>query len=94
MSRRAPDALFLTEGEIAVRLGMTAAEWIAAAQTLERAGLPLPDPVFKNRRWWPAVKDFLDRRARARQTAPPTAAFDGEEHWDEDRRGRKTRARA
>jgi hypothetical protein len=93
MTRRAaPDPLFLTEGEIADRLGLPAVEWQAAASVLERVGLPRPDPVFRARRYWPAVRAFLDRRAGLRQDGP-AAVVDGEEHWD-DRRGRAARARA
>lgn len=92
MTRRAPESLFLTEGEIAERVGLTCAQWVAAAATLSKSGLPAPDPVFSGRRYWPAVKAFLDRRAGLRQDAP-SSTFDGEENWNEDR-GRTARARA
>jgi hypothetical protein len=93
MSRRAPDdRLFLTEGEIAERLGVTSLEWQAAALALEKSGLPLADPVFGRRRYWPAVRAYLDRRAGLLHSPSPLTR-DGEENWDADR-GRKSRARS
>jgi hypothetical protein len=82
MSRAsAIDGLFLTEGEIAARLGLPLADWQAAASTLEKAGLPKADTLFNRRRYWPAVKVFLDRRAGLFQDASPLV-MDGEENWN------------
>jgi len=92
MSRRAAEPLYLTEGEIAARLGVSAAEWRAIAEALEKAGLPRRDPVFSGRRYWPSVKAFLDRRNGLLHGSTPIAR-DGEEHLG-DYRGRNTRARA
>lgn len=92
MSRRPSDTLFMTDGEIADRIGMSALEWQQTAKVLERAGLPSPDPLFHNRRYWPAVRAYLDRRAGLVHDAPPPIR-DGEEKWDGDR-GRRSRARA
>ena len=92
MTRRAIDErLFLTEGEIALKVGVSALDWQAAAPVLEKSGLPRPDPLFGQRRYWPAVRAFLDRRAGMAQTLAPLTR-DGEENWDDDR-GRKSRAR-
>lgn len=91
MTRRGDDRLFLTEGEIADRLGLSSLEWQSAAAALEKSGLPTPDPVFGRRRYWPAVRAYLDRRAGLLQTPSPLTR-DGEEHWGDDR-GRKSRAR-
>ncbi len=92
MSRRAAeDRLFLTEGEIAERLGLSSVEWQAAAFTLEKSGLPRPDPVFGRRRYWPAVRAYLDRRAGLLHASSPIV-LDGEENWSDDR-GRQSRAR-
>ncbi len=77
------ERLFLTEAEIADRV-MSGDDrlqrWKGAAVLLERSGLPRPDPVFGNRRYWPAVKDFLDRRATSggSMTASTT---ENEENW-------------
>jgi hypothetical protein len=92
MTRRAADdRLFLTEGEIALKVGVGALDWQAAAYVLEKSGLPRPDPLFGQRRYWPAVRAFLDRRAGMAQSLAPLTR-DGEEKWDDDR-GRKSRAR-
>jgi hypothetical protein len=93
MTRAAVDVrLFLTEGEIAIRVGLSAPEWQAAAHVLQKSGLPCPDPLFGQRRYWPAVRAFLDRRAGMAQSLAPLTR-DGKENWD-DNRGRKSRARA
>lgn len=54
--------LFLTDGEVAVRLGAKPDEFAGTLIVLERAGFPPKDPQFGNRRYWPAVKAWLDRR--------------------------------
>jgi hypothetical protein len=92
MTRRADDdRLFLTECEIALKVGIAALDWQAAAHVLEKFGLPRPDPLFGQRRYWPAVRAFLDRRAGMAQSLAPLTR-DGAEKWDDDR-GRKSRAR-
>lgn len=67
MTRPQPvERLYLTDAEIADRLMSgddRVARWKGAAVMLERDGLPRPDPVFGGRRYWPAVRDYLDRRA-------------------------------
>lgn len=67
------DALYLTEAEIAARVGLSLQEWDAVASKLERVGLPTTDPVFKSRRYWPAVKAYLDRRNGLPQAANSAA---------------------
>ena len=57
------DPIFLADAEIAKVVGLSAAEWKAAALVLERSGLSRRDPLFKNQRCWPRVRDFLYRRA-------------------------------
>jgi hypothetical protein len=80
---RAVDSLFLTEAEIAERV-MSGEDrlqrWQGAAAVLERAGLPRPDPVFGGRRYWPAVRAFLDRRAGLGATMPVSQP-ETEEDW-------------
>ena len=61
--RSALDPIFLPDAEIAKLFSMSTAEWDATARTLEREGLPRRDPLFKNQRCWPRVRDFLYRRA-------------------------------
>ena len=53
--------LFLTEAEIARRLGLTRREWAGKAEVLERHGLPRIDPLIGGR-YWPAIVAFFDRR--------------------------------
>jgi hypothetical protein len=91
MTRKAAEPLYLTDAEIAARVGMSAEEWLAASKALR--GLPPADPVFKHRRYWPAVRAFLDRRNGIDHPAAP-GVVDGEENWDDDlARRRVTRAR-
>jgi hypothetical protein len=78
---RRADALYKTEAEIAAMVGLGPAEWQRVAAELERQGLPLRDPLFLHRRYWPAVKAFLDRRHGLLHDAVPAAA-DGRENWD------------
>lgn len=93
MSRRPADPLFLTDAEIAGRLGLTADDWRAASAALSKSGLPAPDPVFLNRRYWPAVRAYLDRRAGLTHNAAPLAV-DGEENWNVRADGRNARSRS
>jgi hypothetical protein len=60
-----PSSLYPDEDEIGrVVLGTKRKrEWKGLATTLERHGLPPIDPQFGGR-YWPAVRAFLDRRAR------------------------------
>ena len=85
-------SLYMTDGEIAAELGVTAASFVATAATLERDGFPRPDPLFANRRYWPAVRAYLDRRAGIAQSSPQ--ALDGEENWNERPNEQRRRARA
>ena len=52
--------LYLDDKQIAAELGIPVEEWKAIADTLDRDGLPPPNPMFRDRRYWPAVKAFLD----------------------------------
>jgi len=93
MSRRAADPLYVTDAEIAGRLGVSTEEWCAASAALAKTGLPAPDPVFRNRSYWPAVRAYLDKRAGLTQDALPLA-IDGEENWTGHGSGRNARARS
>lgn len=78
------EALYLTEAEVAARVGIPASDWETTAVSLERAGLPVRDPLFKNRRYWPAVRAFLDKRYNLRpdEAARGNPAVDGDERWN------------
>ena len=62
-----PISLYATDKQIAQALyGWDAPadvlrSWPSAAAILERQGLPKPDPLFGNRRFWPAVEAFIHR---------------------------------
>jgi hypothetical protein len=58
---REESGLFVTEAEIARRLGQTRREWTAKAEVLERHGLPRIDPLIGGR-YWPAIVAFFNRR--------------------------------
>lgn len=60
--RSEQDALFLSEAEIARRLGKSLSGWTEIAVVLEREGLPRVDPLFDGRRYWPAVEAFFHAR--------------------------------
>ncbi|RAX40752.1 winged helix-turn-helix domain-containing protein [Rhizobium tropici] len=56
------DSLFVTDAQCAERLGLTTEVLATALPALTKAGFPMRDPLFANRRYWPAVRAWLDRR--------------------------------
>lgn len=63
-----------------------------AIKALERAGgFPRRDPLFGNKRYWPAVDAFMKRRAGLNV---PAIATDGEENWNDETTAHRRRARA
>jgi hypothetical protein len=81
MTDSARSGLYKTDTEIAELVGVGEKKWRANARVLEKSGLPAGDPLFAGRRYWPAVKAFLDRRnglgANSSSLQP-----DGEENFD------------
>ncbi|MBA5801807.1 winged helix-turn-helix domain-containing protein [Rhizobium changzhiense] len=75
-------ALFVTEGELASRLGLTLDRLRIALPAAEKSGFPVKDPLFADRRYWPACVAWLDRRygLRADRASGPYVP-DGKEHW-------------
>lgn len=74
--------LFMTDAEIAKEIGQKTDEFKATAVMLERKGFPMPDPLFNNRRYWPAVKAFFDRRYNMQPISiASNSAHDGETRW-------------
>ena len=57
------ERFYLNEEEIARKMRMTTAQWRAAAAALEKYGLPRKDALFQDMRCWPAVEEFLKKRA-------------------------------
>jgi hypothetical protein len=75
--------LYKTDAEIAELVGVGLDRWRANAIVLTKSGLPARDLMFANKRYWPAVRAFLDRRnGVGQQSATAGFAPDGEEHWD------------
>lgn len=76
-------ALFLTEGELADRMGVKLDLLETALPALAKSGFPAPDPLFGGRRYWPACEAFLDRRyGLSSSSGQGTPALDGEEKWN------------
>jgi len=77
------DQLFLTDAEIAQRVGINTDQWKYAVISLEKSGFPKPDPLFERRRYWPACRAFLDNRYNLGSQAAQghSAQPDGEEKW-------------
>ncbi len=74
--------LFPDEAEVA-RLIMgpkRAKTWPERALILERQGLPPIDPLLGGR-YWPAVRDFFDRRQGLKGAEIAGYALDGPEDW-------------
>lgn len=75
--------LFVTEAECAERMGLSTEQFKMALPAAAKAGFPMPDQLFANRRYWPAVKAWLDRRYGLNQpsaiASPP--GLDGNENW-------------
>ncbi|MGY3344694.1 MULTISPECIES: winged helix-turn-helix domain-containing protein [unclassified Bradyrhizobium] len=75
------DADFLTDAEIAVHWGVCDKTARRAMGALEKAGgFPRKDPLFGNKRYWPAVDAFMKRRAGL--NVAPVSTPDGQENWD------------
>ena len=60
-------SIYLNDNDIAERLGVDSVKWESVAVVLERSGLPRRDPLFDEKRCWPAVLEFLLRRAGVHQ---------------------------
>lgn len=86
-----PDPLYKTEGQIAALVGVSTDDWKAIAVVWEKDGFPVADPQT-GKRYWPAVKAWLDRRHGVGHSEP-TLVPDGVEDHDYAR-SRGTRARA
>ncbi|SER57052.1 winged helix-turn-helix domain-containing protein [Rhizobium sp. NFR03] len=74
-------AMFLTEAELAARIGVKSEILKGALLALDKEGFPVPDPLFGNRRYWPACKAFLDRRYGLAAPNSSSPGLDGEENW-------------
>lgn len=75
----APPGLYLSEAEIAARVGVGLARWKSLAPTLERDGLPKKN-VLIGKRYWPKVRQFLDTMEGMTQAGSPTSQ-QRKENW-------------
>ena len=76
------ESLFVTEAQCAERLGLTTEQFKMALPAAIKSGFPSPDDLFAKRRYWPAVKAWLNRRyglIDEDASAPP--GLDGRENW-------------
>lgn len=84
---------FLTDSEIVrefQRRGLTLRDARMAVAALEKMqGWPFRDPIFGNRRYWPACKAFLDKRYGLGKIGPSKP--DGQEHWNEAENRKRAR---
>ena len=61
------DTLYVTDAELIRRMGVPekiARKIILSLDADRRSGFPPKDPFFGGRRYWPAVKAYLDKRNR------------------------------
>lgn len=82
--RRSADPLYLSDAEIARRVGVGEDTWRSAVRALERerAGFPPRDRLFGGKRYWPAVKAALDaHNGIMPASAAGGFAPDGQENW-------------
>lgn len=57
------DLLYVSDDEIArMVFGRADAQWNEVVRVLEREGLPPKEPLFRDRRYKPAVLRFFERR--------------------------------
>ncbi|KRB61596.1 hypothetical protein ASE04_21170 [Rhizobium sp. Root708] len=75
------DLIFVTEGQLAKRLGLTLDMLKTALPAATQAGFPDPDPLFANRRYWPACSAWLDRRYGLSGSADGPYPPDEQEPW-------------
>jgi hypothetical protein len=62
-AEHAREGLFVSDAELYRRMGVGERTGRAAIFAMERAGhFPAKDPLFGNKRYWPAVRKALDQR--------------------------------
>ena len=67
--------LYVTDTEMLRRIGISEKIGRTAIRELEkRQVFPVKDPLFGNKRYWPAVRAFLDARNGV-TTTPPKAIY-------------------
>jgi hypothetical protein len=69
---REKDKLYVTDAELIRRMGVPekiARRIITALDNDRKSGFPKKDKFFGDRRYWPAVKAYLDKRNRVSMEA-------------------------
>lgn len=73
---REKDKLYLTDAELIRKIGVPEKTMRTMLPGLEQHyGFPPKSPIFKGRRYWPAVRTWLDRHNGL--TVPPSTARKG-----------------
>src|SRR5664279_3112811 len=71
-ARDRPETLFISDAEMYRRIGVSEKIGRVAVRELEKRQIfPPKDPLFGNKRYWPAIRAFLN--ARAGLSAAPAA---------------------
>lgn len=84
---------FVTDAEIARRWGVGEKTARIAIRALEAySHFPKRDPLFANKRFWPAVRAFMLARAGVNMGGPPKT-IDGKETFDADPANNRRRRR-
>jgi hypothetical protein len=73
------EGLFVSDVELYRRLGVGPRTGRIAVRSLQHNGFPPKDPLFGNKRYWPAVLAFLDDRY---QYAAPSGGLTWTENFD------------
>lgn len=80
-NRRLSDfPLYKSERQVAAMVGVGFDKWKAIASTLEKEGFPRRNPLT-GKRYWPRIKEFLDRLEGVGQGAGPYVRQTGKENW-------------
>ena len=67
-----PETLFISDAEMYRRIGVSEKIGRYAVRELEKRQIfPPKDPLFGNKRYWPAVRVFLNARAGLSESPPP-----------------------
>ena len=95
-TEEAETGLFVSDLELYRRLGVGPRTGRDAVRALESRGFPRKDPLFGNKRYWPAVRHFLDslHGLAERRRYDHSITHDGSEAVPQRRRRPRPRLRA
>lgn len=75
-----PAPLYLDDTAIAARIGVTPSAFRAKVAMLEGRGFPRANAFFDGKRYWPAVRAWLDRQEGV--VTNSEIVNDGREQWE------------